>query len=142
MLEPSFSQHVGAEFQSLTELFHSLRVSVSGNGECTDGHLGGLDGIRLLLHLCTSAQTLLCQQSVMKLADLDSQMRDMVTSADVIRLKTEGADLSRRTYPLPSAAKNRFGGTPDHLSGPKLAYKFSICKTSASAIPRIAAASA
>jgi len=78
----------------------------------------------------------------MSLAHIDNYVRDMVTSADVIGLEAEGTDLPRRTHQLPGVAKSSSRHAPDHLSGPTLAYKCSIFKTSASAIRRIVAASA
>src|SRR5712692_10333664 len=78
----------------------------------------------------------------MSLAHIDSHVRDMVTSADVLVLKAEGTDLPRRTCQLPRTAKNGFGSAPDHLADPTLAYKFSILKTSAFAMRKISAASA
>jgi len=98
--------------------------------------------MRLFLHLCTSSQTLLTQVGVMELAHFYGHMRDVVVPADVIGFKAVGANLPRRARLLAGAAKNRFGRVSDHPSGPTLAYKFSIFKTSASAISRIADTSA
>src|ERR1700692_3008966 len=141
-LVPRSFQDVSAEFQTLTQFFHRPCNGVSGNCERTEGHLDGFDGVVLLFHLRTGSETFLRQPSVMSMAHIYRHVRNMVTSADMICLKAEGTDLSRRTYPLPSAAKNSFGSAADHLSGPTLAYKFSRFKTSASFISKIAAASA
>src|SRR5438445_9357079 len=78
----------------------------------------------------------------MKLAYVDSQVRDMITSADVIGLKAERANLSRRAYLLPRAAKDSTGSAPNHSAPPALAYKFSTFKSPASALRKIEAASA
>src|ERR1700735_3976405 len=78
----------------------------------------------------------------MSLAHIDSHIRHVVASCDMLGLKAEGTDLPRRTYPLPRVAKNSFSRASDHSADPTLAYKFSILKPSASAISRIADASA
>src|SRR5437867_13425324 len=78
----------------------------------------------------------------MKLAYVDSQVRDIVTSGDVISLNTKRANLSRRAYLLAGAAEDSITRAPDHSAPPALAYKFSTFKSPASALRKIEAASA
>src|SRR5438094_3706838 len=75
------------------------------------------------------------------LAFIDSQVSDMITSADMVRLEAEKADLSRWAYLLPGAAEDSITRAPDHSAPPALAYKFSTFKSPASALMKIVAVS-
>src|SRR5437867_4705078 len=77
----------------------------------------------------------------MKLAYVDSQVRDIVTSGDVISLNTKRANLSWWAYLLPGAAEDSITRALDHSAPPALAYKFSTFKSPASALMKIVAVS-
>ena len=67
-----------------------------------------LDGVGLLLHFRTGSQTLFRQPSVMKLAHIYSQVRDMVTSADMICLKTERDRPFSADVPVAESGEEQF----------------------------------
>jgi len=84
---------------------YSVCDSTPGNGKRTQGHLDRFDGMGLFLHFCTGGQAFFRQQSVVKLASLYSQMRDMVASADMVGFKAIGANFPRRTCLLAGVAE-------------------------------------
>ena len=87
-------------------------------------------------------QTPFCQPGVMKLANLYNQVGIVIASKEMIAFNAEGADFPWWTYLLAGVTKDGFRFAPYHRSPPTLAYKFSIFKTSASAISRIVPVSA
>jgi hypothetical protein len=94
----------------------------------------------LLVHFGTRRQPLFRQLRMMELAFIHGQVRDVILSADMIGLKAEGTNLSRRTYLLAGVAQNSLGRPSNHRAPPVLAYRFSTFNSPASAIRRIAAA--
>ena len=96
----------------------------------------------LFLHFRTGSQALFRQPRVMQLTFVHNHVRDMVSAPDMIALKTEGADPSRRTHLLARGTNNSLGCAPNHPPPTVLRYKFSTFNSPASAIRKIAAASA
>src|ERR1700741_5022041 len=130
-------QHLSEEFECFRKLVDRPGNCSSSNRKGTQCHFDGPDRGRLLPHLRPSRQALLSQPTVMKLAHVYGQMGNMVAPADVIRFKTEGADLPWRTHPLPRAPKNVIGNAPNHRALAVLEYRFSIFRTPAFAIRKM-----
>src|SRR5437016_10626743 len=112
------------------------------NRKRTKRHFDRFDLVGLLLHFRARRQTFFRQLGVMTLAYINNHVWNVVISADMVGLKTERTDFSRRTSPLAGVAKNSLGGAPDHSTPPVLAYKFSIFISPALALSKITAASA